>query len=379
MDRRAFLSGLAVGALLPHAAARAEKLEEKPAEGSVERLFLSAKADAADRFFVSGFDSAGNEAFALPLPTRGHAVAPHPRKAEAVIFARRPGRFALAIDLTAGEVLARIDSASGRHFYGHGVFSADGALLFATENDYAAGQGVIGLYDARDSYRRIGEYQSHGVGPHDIRLLGDGATLAVANGGILTHPDAPRAKLNLATMAPSLAYLDVGTGNLLAEVRLPREMHQLSIRHLAVGRNDAVAIAMQYQGPSGDLVPLVGVHRGTGEIELLAAPSDVTRGMRNYCGSTAVDSSGAVLGVSAPRGGLAVFWDLASGQLLSTAEVADGCGIAPGPAPATFVVTSGLGGAFLVDAHTGEKRVTAPHLNPGDHWDNHLFFASLAG
>ena len=373
MDRRVFLSSLAVGALLPATVVQAKKLTH----GSADGLFLSAKADAADRFFVSGFDRTGAEAFALPLPGRGHAVALHPRKVEAVVFARRPGTFAMAIDLASGEVRARIGSVTDRHFYGHGLFLADGAVLLATENDYAAGQGVIGLYDARDNYRRIGEYRSHGIGPHDIRLLGDGTTLVVANGGILTHPDAPRAKLNLATMAPSLVYLDARTGELLAEARLPRELHQLSIRHLAIGRNGEVAIAMQYEGPSGDLVPLVGVHHGAGDVVLLEGPAEAMRRMRGYCGSAAVDFSGTVLGVSAPRGGLAVFWHLASGRFLSTSEIVDGCGIAPGSAPARFVVTSGLGGAFLVDARTGEKRGTAPRLNPGNHWDNHLHFASL--
>jgi len=29
---------------------------------------------------------------------------------------------------------------------------------------------------------------AHGISPHDINLLGDGQTLVIANGGIVTHP-----------------------------------------------------------------------------------------------------------------------------------------------------------------------------------------------
>ena len=42
---------------------------------------------------------------------------------------------------------------------------------------------------------RIGELASFGVGPHEVVLMPDGATLVVANGGIRTHPDRDRAKL----------------------------------------------------------------------------------------------------------------------------------------------------------------------------------------
>ena len=80
------------------------------------------------------------------------------------------------------------------------------------------------------------------------RLLSDGETLVVANGGLATHPDLNRAKRNLPTMAPSLCTIDRRDGALLQELRLDPALHQLSIRHLAVGPADTVALAMQYEG-----------------------------------------------------------------------------------------------------------------------------------
>ena len=119
-----------------------------------------------------------------------------------------------------------------RHFYGHGVFDPTGRLLFATENDVASGQGVLGVYDAADGYRRVGELPAHGVGPHDVALLPDGRTLAVANGGILTRPETGRAKLNLGTMRPSLSYVEAGAAA-CSRSAAGVDLRQLSIRHLA--------------------------------------------------------------------------------------------------------------------------------------------------
>src|SRR3546814_10690678 len=69
-----------------------------------------------------------------------------------------------------------LQAAAGRHFFGHGVFLPDGRRMLATENHYEAGHGVLGVYDASDGgdYRRIGEFPTGGVGPHEVVLLPDG-------------------------------------------------------------------------------------------------------------------------------------------------------------------------------------------------------------
>ena len=226
VNRRALLGG-AAGGLLGFLGLQAAAIR-----GHAGPLFVSCRADATGEHHVSGFAQRGDARFSLPLPERGHAMAFHPAQPYMVVFARRPGRFAVVIDDDQGVALYRIDAARGRHFYGHGAFSPDGQILFATENDYESGQGVVGLYDARDGYRRVGEYPSHGTGPHELILMPDGRTLAIANGGIRTHPDHGRAKLNLDSMTPSLVFTDMADGRHLDQADLPDAQHQLSIRHL---------------------------------------------------------------------------------------------------------------------------------------------------
>jgi len=334
--------------------------------------FVSAKADAGGTYFAAGFDAAGRRSFEVALPGRGHGAAVDPTGRHCVVFARRPGRFAVVIDLERNAVGGWIEALDGRHFYGHGVFSPDGARLYTTENDFEAGRGVIGVRDPASGYRPLGEIDSHGVGPHEVRLMGDGRTLVVANGGIRTHPETGRRKLNLPDMAPSLAYIDRRDGRLLARLELPRALHLLSIRHLAVGAGDAVGIAMQYQGPTGDTVPLVGFHGREGAIELAEAPAPVNRRMRNYCGSAAVDAGGRVLAVSAPRGNLVTFWSLAERRFLGHVAVEDGCGVAAAGGPHEFMISSGAGDVFRYDAATGRLSPVASAYTAAARWDNHL-------
>lgn len=343
------------------------------ASGPVATAWLGASADPGGRYRLAGVHPDGTTALDIELPGRGHGIALHPRAATCVLFARRPGTFALAVDLRDGGVASRIASRADRHFYGHGTFSADGRTLFASENDFENGTGVIGVYDPTDRYRRVGELPSHGVGPHDLRLLPGTRTLIVANGGIQTHPDAGRTKLNLQTMQPSLAYVDMDDGRLLGEYRLEPDLHLLSMRHLAVGPDGTVVVAMQFEGPDTRPMPLVCVHRGEERLRLLSAPAPVAGRMRNYAGSTTLDRRGRVAAVSAPRGNLITFWDVAEDRFLAETEVPDGCGVAPDGSPGGFAISSGRTGIWRFDATTGEKERLPSLLADRLRWDNHLF------
>lgn len=258
--RRHFLAGLAASAGLATTGSWA-------AAGAPD--FLSAARFPDGSYQLAGLSRDGQILFTLPLPDRGHAAAAHPHRAEAVAFARRPGDFALVIDCITGRERARLTAPAGRHFYGHGVFTRDGARLYTTENAYEAGDGVIGVWDA-ETLERIGEFPSGGVGPHDMALLADEQTLVVANGGIETHPSSGRAKLNIPVMAPNLSFLGLD-GTLLERIDLAPELHKNSIRHLAVGADGTVAFAMQWQG-GDEVVPLLGLHLRGKAPKLLAPP-----------------------------------------------------------------------------------------------------------
>jgi hypothetical protein len=252
-----------------------------------------------------------------------------------------------------------VEAAPGRHFYGHGFFTPDGRLLYATENDFDGERGVVGVYDVAAGFRRIGEIDTHGLGPHEALLLRDGRTIAIANGGILTHPDFPRRKLNLATMRPSLSYLDRRSGDLLERTHLPASLHQLSIRHMDEAADGAVWFGGQYEGPQTDLVALVGRHRRGGDIELVHLDEGTTRRLSHYVGSVRAGAGGERIAVTSPRGGVALVLDAATGRQIEARTISDVCGVAADGAG--FAFSSGQGRLI------GQALTQAP-LN----WDNHL-------
>lgn len=365
LNRRQFLTALAGTTLLSPLVGRSALAAPQHVR------YLSARADSEGHYFLSGFDNTGEIRFDLPLPGRGHAIAAHPTLSHAVQVARRPGRYLLVVDAVGGKVLQEVHSAEGRHFYGHGVFSADGRWFYTPENDYETGRGVIGVRDVHDNYRHVSEFSSHGIGPHDLRLLADGITLVVANGGMQTHPDTGRATLNLESMSPSLVYLDRRDGRLLEEQRLPDALHKNSIRHLGTTADDTVCFVMQYQGSRREHPPLVGLHRRGEALKLLTAPEAIQARMRNYCGSACADPSGKWFAVSSPKGGLITFWDAENGDYFGHTDVADGCGIAAGNEAGEFLLSSGLGGVWRYRL-TGEQQPIGGSAKIDARWDNHM-------
>ncbi len=326
--------------------------------------FLSAAQLRDGAYRLVGMTGEGAPVFSVPLPARGHAAAAHPRVAEAVGFARRPGDFAFVVDCQSGAVLHRLDCPKGRHFYGHGAFSMDGNTLFTTENDYEAGQGVIGVWDRSAGYRRVGEFASGGVGPHQICRMPGRETLVVANGGIETHPDAGRAKLNIPMMAPNLAYL-TPEGAEIEVMELPREMHMNSIRHIAVREDGTVAFGMQWQGDRVQAPVLFGVHRMGETARLLAPTPEEHAALNAYVGSVTFSEDGREVAISSPRGGIVQVIDIESMSVGRSVAMADVCGI--GASEEGFLLTSGDG---RVARYVGERlEETGQH---DIRWDNHM-------
>jgi hypothetical protein len=316
--------------------------------------FLAA-AKVGDGYELHGLTASGESVFALPLPGRGHAAAAHPFRAEAVAFARRPGVFALVIDCVLGREIARLTPPEGRQFNGHGVFSADGDVLMTSEVVAEGSAGRIGVWDAQD-WQRIGEWDSGGIGPHDLKLLADGR-LVVANGGIATDPQ-DRSKLNLGEMRPNLAVLS--GGEVVERVELAAGLHQNSIRHLAV-MGGRVGFAMQWEGDPAEAVPQLGVWGAEG-VTLCPVGEAEALVMKGYAGSIA--ALGDRVAVTSAPGGVVMLFD-GRGAWVVTHRRADLSGVAAGAEG--LVATDGQGGVWAVE--DAGLRLLARHAVA---WDNHL-------
>ncbi len=361
IDRRHFLKAAGAGflaSLAPTARAAAR---------TTDAVFATAFQQRDGSFGAALLSEQGKLLHRIALPDRGHDVTFDRVSRRSVVFARQPGTFAVVFDHANGTPPVTIASVEGRHFYGHGVFSPDGRLLYATENDFDNAAGLVGIYDATDGFARIGEFPTHGVGPHEMLLLDDGRTLAVANGGIETHPDFGRAKLNIPTMKPSLVFLDRISGGLIETHELPAKLHQLSIRHMDVAEDGGIWFGCQHEGPATERPALVGLARPGDALRLIDMPDEVLSGFRNYVGSVSSNRSAGTIAVSSPQGNTLAVLDAATGKVLEARNLVEVCGVAPDHAG--FLASTGAG--LLVDA-AGEQ-VSEPEFV----WDNHLLRIDL--
>ncbi|MEO0864230.1 MAG: DUF1513 domain-containing protein [Pseudomonadota bacterium] len=322
---------------------------------------LTAAKNAQGSHLLIGLKASGDIAFSLPLPARGHAAAAHPHVAEAVAIARRPGTFAKVIDCATGAVLQTLRTPVGRHFYGHAAFSADGALLFTTENDVATGNGRIGVWDRTLSYRRVDEFSSTGIGPHEILRL-PGGHLAVANGGIRTHPASGRDKLNLDTMRPNLSIFNA-SGALIDQAEVEDATHQNSLRHIAAAADGTVICGFQWQGDPFAAPPLVALYAGAGKLRPADMDEASLHGLGGYIGS--VSAFGASYAASAPRGGRAFRFDKAGVQT-GQFRADDICGLCAAP-DSTGLATDGMGNVYRIAVEGMHVLRTHPLA-----FDNHL-------
>lgn len=353
MQRRAFLTALVASAL------------PAPTWASVGNPghIACARAPGGD-YLLAGLHGDGSLAFTQALPARGHAGAAHPRLAQAVVMARRPGQFALVLDCMSGRVQAKLAPPDGLQFNGHAAYLAEGAILATSEQRAEDSRGRVGLWDTL-TWQRIEAWDSGGIGPHDLRRMPDGG-LVVANGGIATDPT-DRRKLNIDSMRPNLTYLDQD-GRVVDMVELP-DLHQNSIRHLALRNDGLVAFAMQWEGARGVDVPLLALHR-KGAAPIRVHPPETVR-MQGYAGSVAWSGDGASVLVTSPRGGVAMRVD-PHGHLLESLMRPDICGAAP--AADGHLVSDGGGALIRIDG-TGPRLLARHPLA----WDNHVIAIGETG
>jgi hypothetical protein len=321
-----------------------------------EAIFAAAFMTPQESYGVALLSETGDEITRIDLPDRGHDVTYDPISRRAVAFARRPGTFALVFDSVSGATVKLIEATEDRHFFGHGAFSPDGKLLYIAENNFDNYAGMIGLYDVRADFRKVGEFPAHGMDTHDIQIIEGGRYMAIANGGIKQHPDQGRAKLNLDHMEPSLVIIDLAEGQLVEKQTLPEEIRQLSTRHMDIDANGAIWFGCQFEGARDRRPRLLGRFRRGEAFSFLEMPEDVLDGFDNYIGSVMVNREAGLVAVSSPKGGQWAAFHVDNGQLAFQEKIAGVCGLVP------------EGKSFLRSTENGNLgNKTVPLA-----WDNHI-------
>jgi uncharacterized protein len=279
----------------------------------------------------------------MPLSARGHDIAIHPVTGRAVVFARRPGAFAVSFELDKTTAPHVFTPGEGRHYFGHGSFSQDGRLVYASENDVATGMGVIGIYDVARNFKKIGEHSTFGMGPHEIMLLADGKTIACGNGGLDTTPEAGRENLNVDSMQPSLTFVDAESGKLLAKHEMTGDLQSLSIRHVTQDVKGVIWFGGQWEGSPSETPPQIVGSAGLDRPLKLIEPREKSGDdLKGYIGAMAVSNDGRFIAASAPKAGHVLYVDTETAAVVGLSDLKDVCGLAPQGAQA-FAASSGFG------------------------------------
>ncbi|MBT2773064.1 DUF1513 domain-containing protein [Halomonas sp. ISL-60] len=336
-----------------------------PAREEVDWLF-SAVDDPSGGHFIAGVALDGQARFMIEVPERCHGGCLRPGSRQAVLFARRPGTRMHVIDGDSRQLAHTIAAGEGCHFYGHGVFDLSGRYLYVTANRLADSAGLVRVYDAANGYAHVRDMPLEGIGPHELRLMPDGDTLVIGLGGIQTHPDYGRVKLNLDTMAPALLLMDRHSGEIQA--RHEPSHHQLSCRHLDVAADGTVIAGYQFEGPEWESHPLICRLDADGHFSELSLPEGVTASLHHYTASVAFSRVSASVLVTAPRGNRVLLLDAEKGRLNANLELPDAAG-ARCDGNGGFLVSSGQGGLYRVTPDTAAPELLASlELS----WDNHL-------
>ena len=339
---------------------------------AADELWISAQGKQQETFGL-GWTTPDGQSARLAVGFRGHDVLPHALFAErALLIGRHPERELVEVDLIEGRIVRRITCAPEHELAGHACFSADGAVLFTTESNFERGEGRVVARDARD-YRVLDEWSSHGIGPHELLRMPDGRTLAVANGGLLTHPRSGDEVLNLDTMVSTLSFIDASSGELLDEQRVDEQ--RASIRHLDVSDRGELSVALQMQRRGDDdqhQAPLAAIYDARRGLRVISEPAPLLWQCEDYMGSTRINSRSRVAGFTSPRGDIALFWDLDTLTPVGHHRLHDVCGLTVSLDEALFVLSSSSGQIRCLDAVTLEER--AEHrLELSDFaWDNHM-------
>ncbi|SDG70077.1 DUF1513 domain-containing protein [Roseospirillum parvum] len=194
---------------------------------------------------VSRLSLATGEVDAALFPIQGHVIATAPETGLAV-FHTQGGRRSVAFDAQSLDMVA-LSAPFAADFVGggHAIFLPGGKRLLTVErapydtfgNRAQFHYGRLTVREA-ETLKPLESFSSQGIGPHDVHLLPDGKTVAVAHYGS-TRPRAGLDSLQARDLVePSLCLIELASGRLLD--KLPGRP-DAELRHLAMAPDGTTA------------------------------------------------------------------------------------------------------------------------------------------
>jgi len=306
----------------------------EPALGLIIGMAQHVKAEDNIKLYhlcVIDLDDKERSCTFIPMSFFGHGFTPDPVNPERACVFEKRGKGACEIDLKTGSVTREITGHEDREFYGHGAYSPDGKLLYSTETIVSGHyEGVIAIRDAK-THAYLGDFPSFGASPHDCRLIDDGKTMVVTNGG------GP-----LDGIAPNVSYIDVETEQLIEKLEFDNA--QVNAGHLDISSTGKLAVVsaqregLPIKSPGG-----ISLRLHANSLNTLSNPAKLTERLYDESLSVCIHEKNNIVGATTPTGNLVTFWNIDNGELLHYIVVPNPRGIELTQDKKYFVVSYGQG------------------------------------
>lgn len=281
----------------------------------------------------------------IELDFLAHGIHLHADQPYRLAVFEKKGPHAVLLDLAERRVTRRITTSKNRFFYGHGVYSGDGSLLYCTETQLDDMTGLIAVRDAV-THEYVGDFPSYGQEPHECRLIDDARTMVVTNGGG-DHTGT----------APCVVYIDVASQKLLERVELTNA--DLNTGHSAVGADGGlVVVSAPRRGLETTDRGGVSIRPAGQAMQSIQFPFEVTSRMQGEALSVVIQDEEGIAAVTHPDGGMVTFWSVSERRLLKVLDLPHPRGVTLTRDGEFFVLSFGL--------ETNLMRIRARDLNDID-------------
>ncbi len=262
----------------------------------------------------------GNARVNTEIGFLAHGVIKHPAHAHRIVAFEKKGPGGCEFDLKANAILRRIPPSKGGEFYGHGAYSADAKVLYATEYDKDTYEGRMVIRDAQDM-KVIGEFPTHGEWPHDCTFMDDGKVVAITNGGGHIEGGAE----------PCVTYVSVPKGELMERITFDNPL--INAGHLLVSSKGDLAVshAMREGYHGEEALGAMSLRPKNGKFRTMVSPAAVTAAMKGETLSLVLHEESGIVAATNPfgtNGGLLTFWNMAEQKYVSHEHLEQPRGVA---------------------------------------------------
>jgi hypothetical protein len=309
------------------------------------------------------------------VPDEVHLATSYPNNKYILVCSRKPNASLLKYDLK-GNKLAELTPLANQHFEGHAIFSLDEKFIYTTASDFDAGKGKLLKLNSHD-LSLVEQFDTQGIGPHELVWQSE-KHIAIANTGVLTHPDSGREILNKDSIQSNIVLFNSQSHKVDHSWQVPQL--GLSARHLDRMNDGSLVIGCQYKKQDQRPPCIAFANFANKQPQDLVFADENNESlhwnMLGYSASIkAIPNSSQAL-ISNPRGHLLTQWQQEAGkeaqQLIKQKKIEYNKGIKIHPKGEKAWVSQGAGRLLSWNMNSQSLQDGAINVKNNIWWANHL-------